>query len=413
MAGDQSLLKRINRMALVRLVKAEPGLSRADLAGRSGLTKATVGALVQELIDEGWLAQRDPSPSQGVGRRPMPLTLDPSHLAVLGAEVGVDYLNVVACDLLGNVLSAHRVSYRHGQAARSARDLAGLLERAHAELSAGGRRALGVGVGVPGVVDLRSGMLRVAPNLGWRGVRVDGLLRGALRDTGAGALHLSVMNEADAAALSEYVFGADRHAGPLVYLSMGIGLGGGIVLFDRLYQGHDGLAGELGHTILDRKGPRCACGRRGCAETFISQRAVSRQVTGEEAPILSIDELEARVRRRDPATVRAARRAGEHLGLLLVNVFNTVDPEVVVLGGPLCQLGDDLVTTALATLTELSGDEALARRVRRCKLGLDACATGAAGSVFQAALNLSLPEDPGPPRRRAIVSRARRGARPA
>src|SRR5512142_686464 len=101
MPGDQSLLKKINRMALVRLVKAEPGLSRVDLAKRTGLTKTTVGMLVQELIDEGWLRQSAPAEVQGVGRRPVPLKLDPDRIALIGAEIGVDFVNVIACNLAG------------------------------------------------------------------------------------------------------------------------------------------------------------------------------------------------------------------------------------------------------------------------------------------------------------------------
>ncbi len=170
-----------------------------------------------------------------------------------------------------------------------------------------------------------------------------------------------------------------------------MGLGGGIVLFDRLYEGYDGLAGEVGHTILARRGPRCACGRQGCAETFVSQRAVSRELTGQAGSILSIEELAARLRRRDPATLRAVRRAGVHLGVLMLNLVSTVDPQVIVLGGPLCQLGDALVRPALDALGEAAGDAQLALRVRRCRFGLDACAMGAAGSIFQAALNLTLP----------------------
>src|SRR5512142_823163 len=134
MTGDQSLLKRINRMALVRLVKAQPGLSRVDLAKRTGLTKTTVGMLVQELIDEGWLRQNAPSEAQGVGRRPLPITLDPSRLGLLGAEIGVDYLNVVACNLEGELLFSRRVAYRHREVGRSVKSLAALVARAHAVL---------------------------------------------------------------------------------------------------------------------------------------------------------------------------------------------------------------------------------------------------------------------------------------
>jgi len=384
MTGNQSLLKRINRMALFRLIKAEPGLSRVELAHRTGLTKATVGLLVQELIDEGWLCQSEPAPGQGAGRRPVPLALDGRQVGLLGAEVGVDYLNAVACGLQGEVLWSRRVTSRPGDVGRTVRRLAALVGQARAALRAQGRRPLGLGVGVPGAVDVRDGTLRFAPNLGWHDVDLGARLREALAAAGCGDLPLQVLNEANAAALSEYVFGAAPPTGPLVYLSMGIGLGAGVVLRDRLFLGHDGLAGEVGHTILLRHGPPCACGRRGCAEAFVSQRAVSRAVTGRDAPVLSIEELVRRVARRDPAALRGATRAGEFLGVLLQNIGNTYNPAVVVLGGPLCQLGDVFVKRALRAMTANAGQYDYHRTsVRLCRLGLDACAVGAAASVFQ------------------------------
>jgi len=406
MTGDHSLLKRINRMALVRQVKAEPGLSRVELAHRTGLTKATVGLLAQELIGEGWLCESAPASGQGVGRPRVPLALDPHRMGLLGAEVGVDYLNAVACNLQGELLWSRRIPYRPEGVARTVRRLAALVSGAHAELRAQGRRRLGLGVGVPGAVDVRSGMLRFAPNLGWHDVDLARQLETALRRAGCGGVPLTVLNEANAAALSEYVFGAEPHTAPLVYLSMGIGLGAGVVLRDRLYLGDDGLAGEVGHTILQPGGPRCACGRHGCAEAFVSQRAVSRHVTGRDAPILAMDVLAQRVARKDPAAMRGAKRAGEYLGVLLQNIRNTFNPGVVVLGGPLCQLGDVFVKTALRAMEANGGRYDYHRAsVRLCRFGLNACAIGAAGSVLQDLLHAvdevgGRPEMPAAPRRR-------------
>src|SRR5512142_56685 len=196
MTGDQSLLKRINRMALVRLVKAEPGLSRVDLANRTGLTKTTVGMLVQELIDEGWLHQNAPAEGQGVGRRPLPLTLDRDHIALVGAEVGVDYLNVVACNLQGALFQSKCIPYQHRDVTRSLRTLASMLARSHADLVAEGRRVLGIGVGVPGMVDLQDGQLRFAPNIGWHGVRIEPMLTARLAEAGCQGLPITISNDA-------------------------------------------------------------------------------------------------------------------------------------------------------------------------------------------------------------------------
>ncbi len=412
MTGNQSLLKRINRLALFRLIKAEPGLSRVELAHRTGLTKATVGLLVQGLIREGWLCQSEPAAGQGVGRRPVPLAVDGRRVGLLGAEVGVDYLLAVACDLSGTLLWSKRIPSGPGDAAQVVKRLGGLLGAAHAALRAQGRRALGVGVGVPGAVDVRDGRLRSAPNLGWHDEDLAPRLRQALRAAGCGDLPLQLLNEANAAALSEYVFGEAPPAGPLVYLSMGVGLGAGVVLRDRLYLGHDGLAGEVGHTILLRHGPPCACGRRGCAEAFVSQRAVSRAVTGKDAPVLSMEALAQRVARRDPAALRGATRAGDFLGILLQNVANTFNPAVIVLGGPLCQLGDVFVKRALRAMAENAGrHDAHRTSVRLCRFGVNACAVGAAASTFQDFLHDA--GDAGGEARAAAVTPRRPAARRA
>jgi predicted NBD/HSP70 family sugar kinase len=384
MTGDQSLLKRLNRAALVRLIKAQPGLSRVDLAKRTGLTKTTVGALVQELIEEGWLRQSVPLVSRGVGRRPSPLSLDSARIGLLGAEVAVDYLNVIACNLQGNILFSHALPYKHESVARSVNRLCKLISEARAVLDRQRRRALGVGVGVAGMFDAATDVLRFAPNIGWHDVPIGELVAARLARIGYGDLEVITLNDANAAALSEYVFGAPHEEVPLVYLAMGIGLGAGVVLSDRLYLGHDGLAGEIGHTILQRGGPPCACGRHGCAETFISQRAVSREATGRESPTLSIEALVARIAHRDRATIRAAKRAGEYLGLLIQNLGNTINPGVVVLGGPLCQLGDVFIRTAFKSMRDHAGRHDYHRHsVRLCRFGINACAVGAAASVLQ------------------------------
>lgn len=380
MSGDQSLLKRLNRMAIVRHVKARPGVARGELAELTGLAESTVSVLVKELIQEGWLRASDSS-GGGVGRRPKLLGLDPDRIAILGAEMGVDYLNVVACSLRGEVLFSRMIDYRHGEVARSVRDLSGLVVEARAAMLARRRRLLGVGVGVPGMVT-SDGVLIFAPAIGWRQVAVGELLSATLRDARCADLPVSVLNDANAAALSEYVFGATAGLSSLVFLVLGFGVGAGIVLHDRLYLGHEGLAGEVGHTIVQPGGLPCACGRRGCAETLLSQKAVSRLATGRDEPILHIGELADRLANGDEALRRGTREAGALLGFLVHNLIVSINPELVILGGPLSRL-DPLVEGARARLTELAGERPYHRaQVRVCPLGLNATAVGAAGGVL-------------------------------
>ena len=385
MAGSQRTLKNLNRMAIVRHVKARSGMIRGELAGMTGLADSTVSVLVNELIAEGWLRQ-SASPGTGTpGRRPSHLELDPTRLAILGAEVGDDYLNVVACGLQGEVLYARAIEYRHTDLAVTVRDAAALILAARSAVVAGKRRLLGVGVGVPGMV-VGDGVVRLAPSIGWRDAPFGRRLSVALRELGCADLPVSVLNDANAAALSEHVFGTGPAISSLVFVSLGYGVGAGVVLDDRLHQGYDGLAGEVGHTILEPGGARCACGRRGCAETLVSQRVLSRHVTGPDQPVLHATELITRLEQGGEALQQVVRTAGEHLGLVLQNLVVTINPEVLILGGPLIRLRG-LVESARETLARLSGQTPYHRReLRLCRFGLDAAAVGAAGSVLQHAL---------------------------
>jgi predicted NBD/HSP70 family sugar kinase len=245
------------------------------------------------------------------------------------------------------------------------------------------------------MMDVRQGVLRFAPNLGWHDVPVRRLFRERLAMVGCKDVDPLVLNGSGAAALSEYVFGSKPLEGPLVYLDMGVGLGSGIVVRGRLLLGHEGLAGEVGHTILLPGGPACTCGRRGCAETLISQRAVSRGASGRETPVLGIPELVERLERGDAATTAAAERAGSYLGMLIQNLANTLNPETVVLGGKLCALGDPFVQTALRVMRENAGlHDRRHHTVRLGRLGIYAPAVGAAGSVLQRLLNVADALDP-------------------
>ena len=220
-AGDQQLLKQINRMALVRHLCGAPGLSRAALAEAVGLTKSTVSLLVRELLDEGWLSESELVATGALGRRATPLRLDTGRLALLGADLGIGGARVVATDLLGTVLAERALPYA---------DLAdpgacvGLIADALVALAApggplAGRAMLGLGIGVPGVVDDATGVLRYAPHLGWRDVDVLGRLRARCAATALAGLPLFIQNEANVAALAELEFAGQVGADPLIYLS--------------------------------------------------------------------------------------------------------------------------------------------------------------------------------------------------
>ncbi|KQX89465.1 ROK family transcriptional regulator [Variovorax sp. Root473] len=319
--GDQQLLKRLNRSVLLRLLRAQPGLSRARLASESGLTKSTVSLLVRELLDEGWLSESGAAVADGLGRPSTPLQINVGVRALMGVEIAVETLRLVCVSLQGEVLHADAQPLDDGTPARVCAQLARMAAAAHAHLDRRGLRLSSIGVCVPGTVDDCTGVVRFAPNLGWRNVNLLPALEKALAAAGLPGVTVQLQNDADAAALGEYEFAAGEGEDPLIFVSSDVGVGAGVVLNDRLFTGAQGMAGEIGHTILQLDGPLCSCGRRGCAEAFFGSRVLTREGT-------------------DMA------RAAAFFGVLLQNLWVTFNPRAIVLGGKVCAEHPAFVQTA-------------------------------------------------------------------
>lgn len=387
--GDQFLVKEINRKALLRLLRSEPGLSRADLAARSGLTRSTVSLLVGELLDEGWL-QEDPLPvSSARGRRPTPLRLDTRRMALLGAELTPDAIHVVATSLSGQVLDARIAPLKTLDPDAACRRLVQVVAAQSSRIARTGARLLGIGVGLPGAVDKLSGRLQFAPNVGWRDLEIGPRMSAQLAAVGLGGVPLYFHNEADLAAVGEVEFGARPVDDPLVYVSCGIGVGAGIVLNGSLFTGATGSAGEIGHTTLVIDGERCACGRLGCAEAYIGLRAIAAASGGGREQAIDHDALRERLAAGD-AVVRAAfEQAGRYLGVLMQNMWATFNPMAIVVGGETVTLGG---ATFLDAAVRVLGDAASrvgfeAPLVRPARHAERAAAVGGAAYALHAILH--------------------------
>jgi predicted NBD/HSP70 family sugar kinase len=369
-------------MALVRQVSTQPGLSRAALADVLQLTKSTVSLLVRELMDEGWLAESELLVTGEVGRRATPLHLDRDRLALLGADVGVDEARVVATNLLGEVLESRVIGYEDAHDPASCIHLVALamirLARQLARPERGGvaRRVLGAGIGLHGAVDETLGILRHAPHLGWRNVDAAGQFRAHLAGSILDGLPLYIQNEANVAALAEFEFSRQSSTDPLIYLSIGYGVGAGVIVSDRLLTGMSGFGGEVGHAILQADGPRCSCGRRGCADALIGLSSL----LGDERPsYAALERLFNRVADGEAATCAAVEAAGRQLGVLLNNLWASFDPMAIVIGGPALQLGEAFIGPARRVLDGYAqAAELTPPQIRTSHFGAEAVAVGAA-----------------------------------
>ena len=385
--GDQRLVKNINRIALLRLLREEEGLSRADLSDRSGLTRSTVSLLVKELIDEGWLQENEIVVTGQLGRRPTPLQLDGRRFVLVGAELTPDTIRVVTTSIKGEVLEANQAALLQVDPEGACHQLVEMISVLVRRVVGEGREVLGIGVGLPGAVEPQTGMLQFAPNIGWRNVPVGERLRAELASAGLSAIPVHYQNEADLAAVGETEFGPRPPDDPLVYISCGVGLGSGIVLGDTMFTGATGAGGEIGHTTLHPEGRACSCGRRGCAEAYVGLRAIAADA-GLPQPF-DAEALKAAMASGQPAARAAFETAGKNLGVLIQNIWTTFDPRSIVLGGEAVALGGaDFVDPALKVLAAYADAAGVtAPTVRLARYTEQAVAVGGAGYALYALMH--------------------------
>lgn len=244
-------------------------------------------------------------------------------------------------------------------------------------------KIIGIGVGFPGPLDAQEGIVFNPPNLkGWLNVPLRQILEGEL------GRPVVLENDANAAALGEYWRGAGRGVRSLVCLTLGTGIGGGIVLEGKVWHGARGIAGEIGHTTVIRGGRRCGCGNRGCLEAYGSSHGIitsMKELLGKDGAKaqITMEEINARVVAGDRKAQRVIRDAGIILGIAIANIANVLNPEVVVLAGGVSNLGDYLFNPIREEVKKRALPKAVeGLKIAKAELGDNAGVIGAARSVL-------------------------------
>lgn len=333
----QSSLRDHNLAGIVRtILGAGGGLSRADVAARTGLTRATVSRLTQDLIDARVIAERATHVGRP-GRPATPLFAAARTLGGVGIEVNVDYMAGRTLDLAGTTLAEFKVPGDFADSDPAVvlpalGDLAaGMLE----EVRAAGVRIVGANLAIPGLVDAEAAIVLLAPNLGWEDVHAPAMLGERF---GAHGLDVTLRNDAKLQGLAA-AMPAPGHLAEnptFLYVSGDIGIGSAIIVDGTIAAGQHGWAGEIGHVSIEPSGPRCHCGSFGCLERYAGKQAVL------ESAYLPLDSPPGTLLRRleagDERAHRAIARAGWALGIGIADALNLIDISSVVLGTGLAPL---------------------------------------------------------------------------
>lgn len=340
----QGSLRSINvRLALSSILSSKAPPNRAQVAASIGSARSTAGTLVDELIAWG-LVDEIPTPERKKRGRPGKL-LVPSvgKIAAIGVEINVVLLAVKVIDMAGNVLSQRfvRDDLRSLSPEKVAKLSMKLISECRDELDSQVRIA-GTALAVSGMVDSKSEMVLVAPNLGWATVDFVSLMR----EAGLSGSIL-IFNEADCAALSvsQTSPGKPSELQDFLYVSAEVGIGAAFVVGGSVRTGKRGWAGEMGHICVDSEGERCACGAVGCLEVYAGQRSMCAA-----AKVESIEELSSGLKEGNQLCKKTVLKAASALGIAISAAMNLLDVSTVVLGGHLGRLAAYLIEPTLKEL---------------------------------------------------------------
>jgi predicted NBD/HSP70 family sugar kinase len=388
---DQRAVRQHNLSLVIRHVATYGVRSRAAIAVETGLNKATVSSLVAELIGRGLVVESAHTNVGTVGRPSRGVELAGNQIAGIGLCITEKHLRAYGLDLTGAVRFDESLVRDNPSTPphEVLTDLATLASDALAAFERERITPVGVTVALPGLVDMSTGKLFVAPNLNWSEIPVVDLLRERLGSVG---FRIHAENDANLAALAELWDGAGRRLRDFVYVDggFGAGVGAGIVAGGELFRGAAGLAGEFGHTRVSRRGPRCRCGSRGCLENFAGWDALIRRAglngTGEDS-VEILDVLRARAEAGERRTLEALSEVASWLSLSLVSLTNLLGPQAVVLGGCYAALSEWLVPRVEQDLRLSLSAPWSPCRVLVSELGREAAIRGAAGLALHQVLH--------------------------
>jgi glucokinase-like ROK family protein len=387
LTANRQLIRTINRSTVLNVVKAESPVSRTEIGRLSGLSPATVSEITADLIAEGLIYEKAAGDSTG-GRPPILLALNHDAAYVVGLKLAERHISAALTDIEATILSTLTMPVTGMTVVeRAVAALAGAVEQVIAKASVPRGRVTGVGIGLAGVIDARRGLCRYSPFLDWRDVPLERLVEEQI------GIPVYIDNDVNTLAMAEKWFGAGQGVDDFLVVTVGRGVGLGIVAHGRFYRGTRGGGGEFGHTVMDPDGPLCDCGKRGCLEAYVADLALVR--AGREAAAqgrlgdvnpdeLTVERVTELAQAGDEALRGIFAQAGRMLGMGVANLVNVFNPALIIISGEGVRAGDLLFGPMREAVTRHAFDGLLGdTEIVIQEWGDEAWAWGAASLVLQ------------------------------
>lgn len=330
--GSQTALRTLNVQRVLGALTTAGACTQAELARRTGLSTATVSSIVRSMLDRDLVAT---SPTTSSGRRAQLVRLKDGGIVPVGIDLGRTHVRVCLATLGYEVIAERATAVREARRPHEAIDVAAaLLTALLTENDIPRSAVVGIGVGIPSAIDSRSGAVLEGPLWPqWGDLDVHSTLEDAL------GRPVFLDNDANLGALAEVTWGPHSAVDDLVFLKLGTGIGCGLIVGGQPFHGHLGTAGEIGHSPISDSGPPCPCGNRGCLEMAASTSTMIEMLDRGQGGRLTTEDIARQALAGDTATLRVIEDAGLATGRALASVVNLINPEVIVVGGPLATLG--------------------------------------------------------------------------
>ncbi len=385
-AGYLRQVKQTNLSGLLKQIwKLEP-ISRIELVEAAQLTSGTITNLTQDLLQVGLLKESGLSTGT-VGRKRMMLKLNTERFALVGIDIGRESLEVVATDLSGKILASTEASTLGISGPQQVLEqVSSIVQSMIARVESEAQQVLGIGLGIPGPMNMQDGTLLMPPNFpNWEHFPVKAELERLL------GRKVLMHDDARTSALAERWFGYGREHTNFVYVTMGHGIGGGVVSGGDVILGSNGLYGQIGHITIIPDGELCACGNRGCWETVGSIPAILRRWGHGNVTDVTIGGFFEAVDAGDPGAMRVLESTLQVLESTLTTLFNVYDPDLIILGGKLYAYIDNYLPRLRNHVQSSVYRFAQSKvAIQSASFGTSQSAVGAAALVFGELMNYPL-----------------------
>ena len=395
--GSFELMKQLNVSAVLKVIRDNGSLSRADVAKITGLTPASVTNITKMLIEDEYLVECKVGQSSG-GRPPIMLELNPNARYVIGISIGVWMIDVVITNLSAEIILKKSIEINEERYDYDFvfKELVKLINEVIECSKIEKEKILGAGVALHGIVNARTGMSIYSPYYGWKEINIKEALENELN------LGVYVDNDVRAMALGESWFGITKDISNFVTLNISNGIGAGIIINNKPYYGVDFSAGEIGHIVVEGDGDKCNCGNYGCLETVASNNNITKKAIklikqGTNSVLkelkadinqLTIEDISEAAKLEDELAISIIKEAARYIGIAITNLINILNPTSIVVVGEIFEN----TFYAIETLNEIVKNRGMKLssenvRIIKSMLGRDAAVVGATTLVIQEIFN--------------------------